>query len=438
MIDELLVDPKTRAKYKKAAKYSKFDYAMKRITETKATVYRKDAKRTVNGTANSAAYQKLLQQTRHNEVMREFNKELIVQNDAYLSFRIRGYDKTPLTEYTTPDRFWAISHPDDSSWWVGIILDQKRDGAKESAQRYLIWTDTEVVKLDSCRRFISAEPHDFERIPGLLCHMRPVQAALLDPFTNNDTVDATLAALFEQTLMLKESKSVTAQLLLSGDLSTTASGQAQDTEVDVITGEGVGAQRVERGVGLEQFQGAGDYITERNAAGHGIGPDLLRHSGATSGYEMDLRRIPLEEQRSQQITVFRPIERELSQLQELIISKEAPQEPYAFSADGWRIDFAEVTRHMTDMEKYELRRERRRSGHSNVFAEALEDNPDMTPKAAKQFVMENQLAQSAFITMQRALNLSPDADAENPGKSPEENGADNQPPEEDEAEVVLQ
>lgn len=424
MIDDMFLDPVVKDKYKRAANYGKFDYAITRIVRSLATVYAQPASRMVKGAGNQAAYTQLLQMTRHDEVMRQFDEALAVHNDAFLSFRVRQtpMGKVPVTSVVTPDCFFAVSHPDDPTWLIAIIFDVKRDGMADTAPRYVVWTPSEIFKVDAGGRYLP-ETHmenPYGRILGILGHARPVQGGLLDSDSGSDLVDATMAALFEQVLMLKESKSVTKTILWTGDLSTTPSGQMQDTEADNIAGDGVSTQEVERGVTLEQFAKAADHIIERTAANYGISPDVLRHSGATSGHELKLRRVPLEEQRTQRVMVLRPIEREFASIQEQVLQAEAPD--LAFSADRWSIDFAEVARYMSESEKYDLRKVKRSSGHSNVFDEAIEDNPDFDEAQARQWVMANQAKQAGFIVLQRALNMAADADASNPGRDPEENG----------------
>lgn len=428
-IDKMFQSPVLRQRFKAAIPMAKWENAMKRIVTEQSTVYLKPAVRRVD--ARNEEYQALIELTRHDERMHRLNQYANAMNDAFIMFRVRdeGRRRIPVTDVISSDDFYAVSHPNDPTWLIAIIIDQKakKSGnnlfAPRETERWLVWTADESFKMTDGGRVLGDtwQPNPFGRIPGILVHREPPDRALLDWTSGGDLVSATEAAMFLSVLLMKEAKSSNRQAIFSGDLTNTATGQDADSETDMITGDGVSVQSIERGVNLSQYRDTADHIIERTAANYGIPPETLRQAGAASGFEIDLRRIPQEERRNRQVKVFRSVEREFAEIQSIVLSQDLPE--LAFGVEGWRIDFAEVDRPMSELDRYQLRKLKRSSGHSNVVQEAIEDNPDMNPEQALMFVTGNMRVQAAFIEQMRALNMPADADLSNPGQSPQDNGA---------------
>jgi len=425
LIDEIFSDAENIELRKAAIPYAKYDNALKRIVREKSTVYRKAATRRVSGRDNAARYRKAIELSQLDRKLKKANEYQNFLNGVFLQVRVRDESRgrVPVVDVLTPDQFWLVCDPDDRTKLAAIIIDQGSRG--EGKRRYLVWSDAESFYLTTEGNMMkeTLEENPFGRIPGVYAPLDPAEETLFDPSPGADLVAAHLAAWFQNILMFKESKSMTKQTVWSGDLETTPSGQPQDTELDNIAGEGVTAQTIDRGVDIEKYMRAADHIIERAAANHGISPDTLRHRGVSSGYEQDLRRIPIEERRAEQIVGWRDIERELAEVMSIVLSVDAPD--LAFKVDGWSIDFSEVPRHLSEKEKYELRKVKRSMGHSNAFSEAMEDNPDFDEDSAKSWVLSNLDAHALFVVLARALNMPHSADADNPGRSPEDNGADN-------------
>lgn len=438
LIDQVFKDSEVRRLRKEVASYSRFDNALRRVTNERARVYAKPPRAREVDNATNDTYQELQRLTRHNAAMRQANILTTLQNDTFWLFRVRmtpSGDREPRTDILGPDDFIAIADPRDRTKLIGVAINQTPDVPQPKATdpHWLVWTDEESFQLRENGSIIreSLLPNPFGRIPGLLVQGDYRATCLLDPITGEDIVSAHLAAWLANTSLLKEMKSLSKQAAFVGETGRSPTGQAQDSERDLMLAEGVSVFGVDRGVDLDKYQRAADHIVERAAANYGVPPSVLRHAGATSGYEIDLRRIPLEELREDQIAIFREAEREFAQIQSVVLGIDMPE--LAFNPDPWFIDFADIKRPLAEAEKWQVRQAKRRMGHSDPVSEMLEDNPDLTEEMAKERVANHLATEMWFIEVARTRpNMSGDADALDPGMSPEDNGANNSPDDDEE------
>ena len=441
MIDELFADLDVRKLRKDVAPYARFQNPLRRLVCERARAYAKPPKRTVNN-ATDDTYQRLQRMTQHNRAMRLADELTDLQNDTFWLFRVRETPagREPRTDIIGPEDFFIITDPHDHTKLLAVGYDRHplpgADGkAAINAAHWTVWSPWESFELDGHGGIIpgSASANPFGRIPGLLVHNGYRSQQLLDPYTGEDRVAAHLTAWLLNTMMVKEAKSLNRQAAFTGETGRSPTGQSQDSERDMILAEGVGVTTIDRGVDLKQYLEAADHVIERVAADYGIPPSVLRHAGATSGHEIDLRRIPLEELREDRIAIFRDAEREYAEIQAAVLKLDMPE--LSFSTDGWSMDYAEIKRPLPQSELYSVRKAKRSMGHSDPVLEAMEDNPDFTEEMAIEWVEERMARQQEFIDAARARsNIPSDATVEDPGRSPQENGADNQQQDDEQAE----
>lgn len=298
----------------------------------------------------------------------------------------------------------------------------------ETDPHFVVWSESDVFKLDKMGRVITEtiETNPFGRMPGVLIHREPPAGALLDSTTGDDLVSAHMSAAFINVLLLKETRTVNKQVAFGGDLSTTASGQAQDTGADVMLGDGVTAQTLDRSIDLAQYRETSDHVIERAASNHGIPPSLLRHQGATSGFEIELRRIGLRERRRDQIMVFRPVEHELASIMSEVLALDAGAE-MQFSDNGFQVDFGEVETPQDAMAKLLFREKARGMGLINTLDMIMEDNPDLRPADALeklQFNIDVEVDRNERMRALLAIHGSPTAGIGGPNNRDDEGEPD--------------
>lgn len=388
---------------------AKWNNVLRRVAHELATVYSEPAKRQVS---DGEKYRDFLDVLDIDTVMREVDQKLVIHNDVWIQYRVRKESREPVLDVVTPAGFWAVAHPNDQTQLMAIILDQTPPRVTRVTPCYRVWTADETFMLDhECRVIVSksgsypgVEENTLKRLPGVLASMRPATAKgrLLDCSPAADLTAAHETIWFQNVLLVKESKSANKQTYTSGDVSAAAMGQSGDTERETILPEGVTVQAVDRGMDLAQFRENADHILERAAANHGLPPSVLHQRDASSGAEIHLRRIPLRELRNKRIPIMRRIERQIAEIQSAINENDLPE--YAFSVDGWGIDFGEVQQPLTESESDAVFEKRRQLGLTNTLAEIRKRNPDLkSDEEAEEVLKRNVEVETIRIVIMKTL-----------------------------------
>lgn len=415
--------------------HAKFNNVLRRAVNELATVYSAPAARNVDGDDNNARYQEMQRRTRMHEVMQRVNRLGYLHRAVFAYPRIRMNASgvmEPVLEVVTPDRFDAICHPKDPTMLVAVSIDLRlKDAAMLSKlPRRMVITATEFIEVDEAGHFVEpAIPHTFGRIPGVLYCVDPPTSCLIDSSATEDLESAHRAVWFENILLLKESKSATKMTIVTGDASTVARNQVDDSEGGVHLADGMNASTMDRSMDLSMFRDTARNIYETAAANHGIPPQTLNHGGVQSADARELTRIPLKEIRLQQHVPLRDVERDLAEVQALVY---APIDAVAFTTDGWGVDFADPQTPLGQKEALEVFKQERELGFTSTIAEVMHRNPDLTREAAKALVeMFNDDETWRRKIMQERLamagSLGPAADAVlgvDPSTDPDEAPAD--------------
>lgn len=371
---------------------AKWDNVLRRVTQELATVYGQSPTRRIAG--DSKQYLDFLEAVKQDAVMREADRKLALHEDIWIQYRVRKSSGTPVLDVVTPSMFWAVCHLEDRTDLMAIVLDQTPLRVTRATPCYRVWTADETFRLDAeCRVIVSSvEPNALGRLPGVLASMVPASAKgqLLSDRPAADMVAAHESVWFQNVLLVKESKSANKQAYLSGDTTKATMGQSSDTEREIILPEGTSVTTVDRGMDLAPFRDNANYIRERAAANRGIPPALLDRREASSGAEAHLRRLPLHELRIQRILVLRGVEREIAGIQSAINANDLPE--FAFSTEGWGIDFAEVQQPLTEAESDQVFEKRRQLGLTNTLDEIIRRNPDLRSREDANRVLEDNIA----------------------------------------------
>lgn len=422
MVEIAFKDPVTQSLRKELIEWSKWNNVIGRVVREKATVYSEPPRRKV--AAADDVYQAFLELVQMDDAMRELDRKLAYQEDALLGYRVRltaSGDREPVLDVISPASFWAIAHPRDRTLMVGLILDQRMPGAKDTDPSYRVWTDDETFVMNGkCEIFVeSIEEWPLRRMPFVLATTRRPgsKPRILAMCPSADLLAAQCAVWLQNLLLLKESKSANRQTYASGDTSAAVMGQSPDTERETILPEGVSVTAVDRGMDLKQFRDNSNAIIEDAAANHGLPPSVLHQRDASSGAEIELRRIPIRELRKERIPVMRRIEAAIAKVIALVNGAREMLDPsgtvvavagdlqaFAFSVEGWSMDFGEVQQPLTAIEADQVFDERRRLGLTDNYEEEMRRNPDLKTFAeAKKVVDDRTKRQVDYVTSQKAL-----------------------------------
>jgi hypothetical protein len=390
MIEKAFSDAQTKKLRNDLVSWAKWNNVLRRVAGELATVYNEPAKRKIEN--GDEQYQAFLDRLDIDGAMREVDEQLVIHEEIWVQYRVRAASAEPVLDIITPAKFYAVHDPADLTKLAAIVIDQKCSADVKQA-RWLVWTDEESFCLDGAKRFMgeTLKPNPLKRMPGVLAATRPPSAKgrLLSQHPAADLVAAHEAIWFENTLLLKESKSANNQAYVTGDTSRAAMGQTADTEHETIMPEGVTVQTVDRGMNLEQFTKIADHVLERAAANRGLPPSVLHQRDAASGAEIHLRRIPLRELRKKRIPIMRRIERALSALMSLINANDLPDAK--FDATGWRIDFGEVQQPLTELEQDQAFENQRRLGLTDTLIEIRRRNPDIKSDEEAEQILKDHL-----------------------------------------------
>jgi hypothetical protein len=357
---------------------AKWNNVIKRVSHETATVYGDAPRRRIAGDAKR--YKEFLDLYGHDAVMRELDRKLVFHDDVWVQYRVRKDINEPVLDVVSPASFWAVADPLDRTRLVAIIIDESPGGGANSYQpHYRVITPDETFMMDGECRVMTGTivEHGHKRLPGVLVSTRPASAKgrLMSEAPAADLMAAHETVWFLNVLLVKESKSATKQMAVSGDTSTATLGQSSDTESELTLPEGVTTQVIDRGMDLSQFRDNADHILERAAANHGLPPSVLHHRDSSSGQEISLRRIPLRELRKQRIPIMRRTERLIAEIQSQVNASDLPD--YAFDVEGWGIDFAEVEQPLTEAEQDAVFEKRRQLGLTDTLEEIRKRNPDL-------------------------------------------------------------
>jgi len=421
MVEALFRNLKVRELRKEFVKYAMFQNVSKRIIREISMVYSSEALRTVSNKNDS--YQEVIRATKQDRKFRNVNRYVNLLNECLVWFDIR--EDEPIIRVITPDKFFAVSHPNDPTHHVASIISLETNGIEvnESSPRWLVISDTEFFKLDSSGRMVSGSylKHNLGIMPAVLVHREEPEDILLDSDSGEDLISAHLAVALLNTLMLKQSKSAEKVVAASGDLSTTPTNQPLDQEVVQSFGEGISLQTLDLGADPEGYIRAARSVIKQVAANYGIPESVFDLTyAASSGFEIELKRSQLMEVRQDQILDYRPVEREFAEIQSRVLT--AAGHKLKFKTSGWMVNFGEVQPPRDPREMLTYFEKMRQMGLMNTADMYIRLNPEATFEQAEQALLANARVESSRVQLLRALNTSPSSTVDDPGQDPEDNG----------------
>ncbi len=407
-LDRLFKNTKVRELRKEMLELAEFQNLIKRIIREISTVYSEPAARTV-GKGNKA-FQKLVADVSYDRQMRKVNRLGNLCNNVLVWPDIDPLGK-PTLRVITPDKFVAIPHPNDPLLPVAYIVDQCRSGAAPTAPHYMGMSDTEYFWLDKDWRLVRTADyptgmyqHGYDALPALLWSYEEPDETLLDSTSGRDMVSAQLAVALINVMMIKHQKSGAKIPYASGDTSNLARGQAMDEENIIELGEGVTLNTLDLGADPNSYINACRAVIKQIAANRGIPESVFDLSySASSGFEIELKRVGLREIRREQILNFRPFEKKLAELwSKVLVGTE-----WAFDLTKWSIDFGDLETPQDPQAKLAYWEKLEEMGLVNAVQMYMELNPEATPEEAAQAIDDNLKMRRDKIRIFQESSVSP-------------------------------
>jgi hypothetical protein len=320
----------------------------------------------------------------------------------------------------TPDMFDVISDPRDPKVPAGYLIDTDpgfpvTGALRRSLPHWQVWDDETVYYLNADGMLIRTEANPIGKVPGVLVHRAGrVQSQILDPSSGQDLVSAHQAVLFLNLLALRLAKSQgERQPVLRGLLAAVAKGQSMDGETPIALPPEVDLQMLDSKTDPEHYLKLIKHWIGGVAQTYGMSYEQFTFqetSDTTSGRAYQVRREKLTEIRNEQAAVWHKVE-------------PATLELLGLPTDGLVSDFREQGLPQDPKSEVDLLTERMRKGLETPIDYLMRHDPDLTEETALIKLRKTLVLNSMIWEMQRRLNMPANADAQDPGQSPEQNGA---------------
>jgi hypothetical protein len=338
-------------------------------------------------------------------------------------WQFKGIDDQTALRIVTPNLFDAVPDPRDTLIPAGILNDCAPMTMLGNATRlphWELWDDTYRYRINGEGRMVDAmggvavvpEEHGLGRIPGVLLHRRQPTTCILDASYGEDIKSTHLAVALIDVMIMRLSKTQGEnQPILQGNLAAMASGQVMNGETPLALPPDVVVSMLNMKTSPEHYlEVKRDKLTSV-AQTYGMSYEMFTNSeNSDSGKLYAMRREKLTELR-------------LEQRGRAMLHEAQVVELMGFDSKGLRVDFQEQAAPADASEEVALLDTKMRKGLDSPVDFVMRKDPDLTRDAAKQKILDNLGDFAMLVIAQRALNMPGDADAGNPGKSPQQNGA---------------
>jgi hypothetical protein len=398
-----------------------------RIVDEVASLYDTPAVRTLKDKAKTEALRQHAIDIELDETMQEAHRLAFLCNEVLLwqTTALEDGERAQLN-IVTPDVFDVIADPRaPKTRPAGYLFQVPPASIADDVSmlpHYEIWDDTFRYQLNKEGNLCNDDgmlvtapiEHGLSRIPGVLWHRRKPVDRILDQRHGRDIITAHLGVGLLSVMIMQLAKSQgERQPILRGNLANVAKNQS-------MTGEGPIALPPEvDAFMLDTKTDATHYLDMKKdklggvAHRYGMSYESLTYAAVpTSGKDWQARRGKLLELRGEQKLRGHVHERGTVKLM-------------GYEVEGMRTDYQEQAMPEDAREKLDLLRELMKLGLASPVDYARWHNPDLTHDEAVAWMKKNLADYAALIVWIRALNIPAEGDASNPGKTPEQNGADN-------------
>lgn len=398
-----------------------------RIVDEVASLYDTPAVRTLADQTKTEALRQHAIDIELDEVMQEAHRLTFLCNEVLLWQRkaLETKERDEL-HIVTPDVFDAIPDPRSPKTRPGGYLIQAAPASVADnvamLPHYEIWDDTYRYQLnaegnlcnDAGELIASPLEHGLGRIPGVLWHRRKPVDRILDARPGRDIIAGHLGVGLLSVMIMQLAKSQgERQPMLRGNLANVAKQQSMTGEGPIALPPGVEAFMLDTKTDAEHYLSMKKDKLGGVAHRYGMSYESMVNAAApTSAKDWQARRSKLLELRGEQTRRAHVHERGTVELM-------------GYQVEGMRTDFQEQAMPEDAREKLDLMRELMKFGLASPLDYASALNPDLSRAEARKWILKNLAEYAALIVWIRALNIPADGDASNPGKTPEQNGADN-------------
>jgi hypothetical protein len=413
---------------KKYVRITKHQNVSRRIIDEVASLYDRPALRTLANDAEMDRFRAEEKRLRLHEVMQEAHRLLTLCNEV-LIWQFKGIDGATRLRIVTPDAFDAIPHPDDVLAPAGVLIDREPPKMPDINLRarlphFELWDDTFVYYINSHGNLVDAAgnfvqagtPHNLGRVPAVLLHRREPTTCLLDGDTGADIQSGHLAVALLNVMIMRLSKSQgERQPVISGNLAALATGQVSDGERPWMLPPDVTASMLETRTDPDHYLKVKKDVIASLGNTYGMSYEqfsMTEGADAASGKAYQLRREKLSEIRQES-------------RRRAVVNEALVVDLIGFDVVGMALDYQEQALPQDPAEELTLLKDKMRLGLDSAVSYLMRKDSDLSREDAVKQILANLEDWAMLVVSARALNAPMDGDAENTGKSPQENGAAN-------------
>jgi hypothetical protein len=390
-----------------------------RIVNEVASLYDQPAVRTFPNEAEQVRFDAEEKRLNLHEIMQELQRMLQLCNDV-LVWQYRGVEDKTKLRIVTPDLFDAIPDPRDQTEMAGVLLDVcplAITPNRGALPHYELWDAVYCYQLNASGEVIATVAHELGRIPGVLLHRRQPTDRLLDARPGRDITSAHLGTGLLNLMIMRLSKSQgERQPILKGNLAGVAKNQRMDGESPMALPPEVEAMMLDTKTDPDHYLAVKRDKIGSVAQTYGMSYEYVAYGQAapSSGKEWEARHRKLKELRAEQ-------------RRRSLINEAHVIELVGFDAEGVKVDHTEQAAPQDAGEELDLLKVKLPLGLDSPIKYLMRKNPDLDRTGAILAMRENLNDWALVIAFVRSLNMPGDADANNPGRTPQQNGADNKP-----------
>src|SRR5688500_11988779 len=254
------------------------------------------------------------------------------------------------------------------------------------------------------------------RMLGMLSHSKKPTSCLMDSHSGSDITSAHLGCALLEVMVMRLSKSQgERQPVLQGNLANMVKGQAMNGERPLILPPEVIATMLEMKTDPDHYLAVKKDKLSSVANSYGMSYEQLVYQetgDSASGKAYVVRREKLTEIRRAQRRRWVNNEHDVARLMD-------------FDPTGEVIDFQEIEVPAEATEKVALLKEKMPLGLDSPVAFLMREDPDLSRNDAIKKLESNLRDYAALVVLVRSLNMPSGGGADNPGASPQQNGAMN-------------
>lgn len=334
----------------------------------------------------------------------------------------------------TADAVTVIPDPDDPTRMLGFAYDKPVMVGGRREMHRVFWDDEEAFELNERGTIVPIQDNTGARSfrltkdnghPGILpvvdIHVYERSGEFWDMTTGSDLEAAQGALQFISTsaLRLIHTQGHT-QVGVSGDPGNFPRGQTLDQENPIFAGDGNTLTPIVNQTSTSGHMAMADHIALATGANYGVNRDRMNQK--ITG-EQDM--VGLLERRQEAITIFAEVERrEFDVVSVVSRQHKDPTKRIPEGATMTGCDFAELSHKVDRMALLGIWREEIKLNLRNELDCIREDNPEIrSEEDAFEEIRRNAKIRARVVELMRELNISGEANQDEPGQSPEANGA---------------